>query len=531
MVIADLFNQNGLFDNRYQLVKRLSDEGATADVWLAIDTLTLDKKLNDEDNGESVTIEDSGTRVAIKIYRPKNALDVEGESLFVKEFKTAYNCQHENLLAPTGYGITNDIPYLVMPYCGKGSAENLVGKMTEEKEIWKFLRQTASGLAYLHTCKPPIIHQDIKPGNILIDDNGNYRITDFGISAKRDYNAESYLDNKNSGTTDYMPSERFQDGSNTLPIPESDIWSLGATAFELITGRSPFGDNGGKAQQRNAPIPRIDVDISKELKQIIYSCLDANVTNRPTASALAELSKNKATNRNRIKAVALTCSILAITLAGAFTWWNLRTDSYQHTDFFEVFIGTWVYDYPDGTTSEKIKYDESGFFHAIYHQYITGVDENLTGLYRIDTISGNPHLIGRYQIKDGRRMSLDWTITAFNELQVSYVINKTPENNACGQRFTYSRLLDVITVKKRENASMEASTLIPNKIISYNSSDKSLLTEPIVVKPTILSFKSHDTTIAKVDIIKRLITGIKSGQTYIDVVTTEGTAVVEVNVQ
>ena len=524
-------DNNRLFDGRYHLLKRLSEEGATADVWLAIDTLTLEKKLNDGDDVVTIVDEDSGTRVAIKIYRPKNALDVEGESLFVKEFKTAYNCQHENLLAPTGYGITNDIPYLVMPYCGKGSAENLVGKLTEEKEIWKFLRQTASGLAYLHTCKPPIIHQDIKPGNILIDDNGNYRITDFGISVKRDYNSDNYLDDKDSGTDEYMSPERCRDGISSLPILESDIWSLGATAFELITGRTPFGSHGGNAQKRDTPIPKIEVPVSKELKRVIYSCLDANITHRPTASALAEFSKNKPTNRNRIKTIALTCSILVIILAGAFTWWSLKTDSNQHKDLFEVFIGTWVYDYPDGTTSEKIKYDESGFFHAIYHQYLTGVDENLTGLYRIDTISEEPHLIGLYQIKDGRRMSLDWTITAFNELQVSYIINKTPENNACGQRFTYSRLLDEITVKKRENAPLPLSTLIPNRIISYNGSDKSLLTEPIVVKPTILSFKSHDTTIAKVDLKKRLIIGIESGQTYIDVVTTVGTAVIEVNVR
>lgn len=523
-----LVKDHTLFDNRYRLVERLSDEGATADVWLAIDTLTLDKKKCVEDDAEAVADVDSATRVAIKIYRPKNALDVEGESLFVKEFKTAYNCQHENLLTPTGYGIANDIPYLVMPYSGKGSVGNLVGKLTDEKEIWKFLRQTASGLAYLHSCTPPIIHQDIKPGNILIDDNGNYRISDFGISVKKDYSNDGYLDDKDSGTADYMPPERF-DG-NLTPLPESDIWSLGATAFELITGKTPFGDLGGNAQKRNAPIPKINVQISKELKQIIYSCLDTNVTNRPTASVLVELSKNRATNRNRIKAIALTCSILAVILTGAFAWWSLRTDSNQHKDLFEVFIGTWVYDYPDGTTSEKIKYDESGFFHAIYHQYITGVDENLTGLYRIDTISGKPHLIGRYRIKDGRRMSLDWTITAFNELQVSYIINKTPENNACGQRFTYSRLLNVITVKKRESVPLVASTLIPNKIISYNGSDNSLLKDPLVVKPTLLRYKSHDTTIAKVDLKNRLITGIKSGQTYIDVVTTEGTAVVEVNV-
>ena len=55
-------NENSLFDNRYRLVKRLSDEGATADVWLAIDTLTLDKKLNNDDNEETVADENSGTQ-------------------------------------------------------------------------------------------------------------------------------------------------------------------------------------------------------------------------------------------------------------------------------------------------------------------------------------------------------------------------------------------------------------------------------------------------------------------------------------
>ena len=522
MISEDLLNQNGLFDNRYRLVKRLSDEGATADVWLAIDTFMLEKKIDDEDDTGGVAVEDSGTRVAIKIYRPKNALDVEGESLFVKEFKTAYNCQHENLLTPTGYGIAIDIPYLVMPYCSKGSVENLVGKLTDEKEIWKFLRQTASGLAYLHSCKPPIIHQDIKPGNILIDDNGNYRISDFGISVKRDYSNDSYLDDKDSGTTDYMPPERFED--NLVPRPASDIWSLGATLFELITGKAPFGEDGGSAQLSGSGLPKIDVPISKELKQIIYSCLDAKITERPTASILAEaVVEQKPKNRTKIPILAVITLIIAI--IGTFIWWSLKTDSgHNNKDYMKVFAGTWVYDNPEIQTSEKIEYDTSGIFHAVYYQGITDINENVTGIYHIDDISGVPHLVGHYRIKDGRSMTLDWTITAFNQLQVSYIINKTPDNNAGGQRFTYSKLLKEISLQAGESVS-----LVPNEILSDSFLACNDQGETLVLKPMLLSYHSHDSIIAQIDSIG-IITGLKHGRTYIDVVTTEGTAVVEVNV-
>ncbi len=522
MILEDLLNQNELFDNRYRLVKRLSDEGVTADVWLAIDTFTLEKKIDDEDDTGGVAVEDSGTRVAIKIYRPKNALDVEGESLFVKEFKTAYNCQHENLLTPTGYGIAIDIPYLVMPYCSKGSVENLVGKLTDEKEIWKFLRQTASGLAYLHSCKPPIIHQDIKPGNILIDDNGNYRISDFGISVKRDFSNGNYLDDKDSGTTDYMPPERCAD--NMVPRPESDIWSLGATLFELITGKTPFGEDGGSAQLSGSGLPQIDVPISKELKRIIYSCLDPNITERPTASILAE-AVEKQIPKNRTKPFILVLVTLFIAIIGTFIWWHLKADSsHNNEDYIRVFAGTWVYDNPEIQTSEKIKYDTSGIFHAVYHQDITNIDENVTGIYCINSISGKPHLIGHYRIKDGRSLTLDWTITAFNQLQVSYIINKTPDNNAGGQRFTYSKLLDEISLQKGESITLASNEILSDSFLAFNDQG-----EMQVLRPMLLSYHSHDSIIAQIDSIG-IITGLKHGRTYIDVVTTEGTAVVEVNV-
>lgn len=513
MVIADLLNQNGLFDNRYRLIKRLSDEGATADVWLAVDTFTLDKRLNDENNVETVADEDSGTRVAIKIYRPKNALDVEGESLFVKEFKTAYNCQHENLLAPTGYGIANDIPYLVMPYCGKGSAENLVGKMIDEKEIWKFLQQTAAGLAYLHSCKPPIIHQDIKPGNILIDDNGNYRITDFGISVKREYISDSFLDDKDSGTADYMPPERFE--NNGVPWPESDIWSLGATVFELITGKSPFGDDGGKAQLAKATMPKIEAPISNSLKRLIYKCINSRVTERPTAEALVKLAKNHGRDNHRIMSIASL--ILAFLILGFFVLWSLKSEAYPKKDFIDLFAGTWVFDHPELGLWEKNEYMEQGLFHSqwVSHDRVFDFEENGYGRYWVK----NMNFKAKFRVKDGKIIEPNWDIENINELEFTFI------DVEGASRFTYNRVLDEVELLSGSTGQLKSQFLVPKAMTSINS-----LGESSIVKPKFLKYKSHDEKIAHVDSITGSFTGLNHGRTYIDVVTTEGTAAVEVNV-
>ena len=165
--------------------------------------------------------------VAIKMYRPKNALDIEGEQRFRDEFKIAYDCHHANLLQPTSFSIFNGIPYLVLPFCKLGSSEQLIGKTQTSDELWKFILDVSSGLERLHSNQPQIIHQDIKPANILIDNSHNYTITDFGISSQSEKSHKGYYDDENSGTLAYMAPERFEKGQS--PTPASDVWALGAT--------------------------------------------------------------------------------------------------------------------------------------------------------------------------------------------------------------------------------------------------------------------------------------------------------------
>lgn len=110
----------------------------------------------------------------------------------------------------------------------------------------------------MHEQEPPVIHQDIKPDNILIDISGRYLLTDFGISIKaRNTLRKSIMKTEGSvGTLAYMGPERFS--KYPLPIKASDVFSLGATLYELLTGMVPFGEHGGLLLQHGAEIPVLE---------------------------------------------------------------------------------------------------------------------------------------------------------------------------------------------------------------------------------------------------------------------------------
>ena len=153
--------KNGdIFAEHYQL-KKLLGVGSFGEVWLARNIL-------------------ADVDVAIKLY---GLLDDNGIKDFREEFKLAYKLHHPNLLHLNHFDVFGQCPFLVMPYCPKGSSASLKGKISE-KQIWRFIRDVSCGLMFLHNQNPPIIHQDIKPDNILIGDDDKFIISDFGISRK-----------------------------------------------------------------------------------------------------------------------------------------------------------------------------------------------------------------------------------------------------------------------------------------------------------------------------------------------------------
>lgn len=264
-----------LFAERYKLEKLLG-RGGFAEVWLANDNLT-------------------SVQVAVKVYAPGSGLDDAGITLFTQEFSLVFDMNHTNLLRPTHFDCWNRMPYLILPYCKNGSAFSYLtndNRITED-DCWNMLHDVAAGLAYLHDKVPPLIHQDIKPDNILISDEGHYMITDFGISARiRSTIRNGMAQEQSGGTLAYMGPERFS--ATPKPIMASDVWSLGAMMYELMTGGTPpFGNHGGILQKNGADIPIIEEDFSQELKDIVYSCLAKETWERPSAKSIEETAYNK----------------------------------------------------------------------------------------------------------------------------------------------------------------------------------------------------------------------------------------------
>ena len=255
-----------LFNDRYRLIREIS-RGSFGEVWLAQD--------------ERLDLE-----VAVKVYI---ALDSRGIEEFKTEYKVAYTLNHPNLLHAHHFDVCGNRPFLVMPFC-PSSAVALIGQ-TDEQTAWRFIRDVTAGLDFLHGQN--IVHRDIKPDNILCDAEGHFLITDFGISVKMRStlrrNSTRKMDTNAAGTIGYMAPELFS--SNPDAVMATDIWALGASLYEMITGELPFMGQGGVMQLHGAEVPELKGDFSLALKDTLAACLAKETWDRPTADRLHEFAK------------------------------------------------------------------------------------------------------------------------------------------------------------------------------------------------------------------------------------------------
>lgn len=265
--------QDTLFHNRYRLLRKLG-RGSFGEVWRAHDEV-------------------ADIDIAVKIYI---ALDERGIEDFRQEFKNVHRLNHPNLLRPEHYDVADSRPFLVMQLCN-GSVERQIGDMSEE-DMWHFIHDVASGLSYLHSHE--IIHRDIKPDNILLSTSGEFMISDFGISTRmqssmRRSSVRQKQDMDIAGTITYMAPELFS--KNPLTVKATDIWALGATMYEVLTGDILFLGQGGILQLKGAEIPDLPDAYSHDLRTLITDCLSLNTWDRPTAEELYTYVDAKIKNR------------------------------------------------------------------------------------------------------------------------------------------------------------------------------------------------------------------------------------------
>jgi len=261
------FKAGDVFNERY-ILEKLIGVGGFADVWKATDTYS--KK---------------NSTIALKIY---TRLDEDGINTLAEEYDRMKNISHPNLLKADHFDRWENIPYLEMKFCPGGSLDKRIGKVDSSEAI-AIIRDLAEGLRFLH--QNDIIHQDIKPANVLIDDKGRYLLSDFGISSKsktklsKSVNAAS---KNTSMTEDYAPPEKFSSKvDDRKPDRKGDIFSFGISMYELITGYLPF-DN--LATGRQLQYDNVDIDFSgiadEKIRGIIMLCMQRNREDRPSASEI-----------------------------------------------------------------------------------------------------------------------------------------------------------------------------------------------------------------------------------------------------
>jgi serine/threonine-protein kinase len=261
----------------YRLVRRLGG-GGIGEVFLAVQLFS--------------TPDDALRTVALKAIRPEMLASPRHRLVMENDIRIAALLDHPHIVRILHVGPADGALYYTMPFFPGGSlAERIDRKPLPSGEAAALLLPVAQAVAYLHRQSTPVIHLDLKPGNILLDREGKPQVADFGLARFLQAEDGRQVTLRPAGTPEYMAPEQF-DG---WVSPACDIYGLGAILYEMLTGRPPFvgatwGETMRQAREQEPVPPRaLNATVDRGLEAICLKCLEKDPAHRYlTALELAE---------------------------------------------------------------------------------------------------------------------------------------------------------------------------------------------------------------------------------------------------
>jgi serine/threonine protein kinase len=252
-----------------------------------------------------------GRLCAIKEIWPAPGISAESlaqaREQFLREASTLARLDHPNLPKVSDYFTqaevdeADDVPappvaidrdYLVMDYVPGQDLQQLVqqahreGQFLEEREVLRWMTQLCDALAYLHSQEPPVLHRDVKPGNVKLTPDGRIKLVDFGLVKPLDPQDPNTITGlRGIGSLPYTPIEQYA-GELGHTDTRSDLYSLGATLYHLLTGRPPASAQDRFLDPEAMLSPRqANPAISPEVERAILVALALHPKDRPESVA------------------------------------------------------------------------------------------------------------------------------------------------------------------------------------------------------------------------------------------------------
>lgn len=234
--------------------------------YVAVKEFFMSDYCNREESTCAVSIPSVGSREMVEKYKSK----------FVKEAQTIAELDNPHIVPIYDVFEENGTAYYVMKYIGGGSLSSLVkkGEALPVDVALKYVRQVAEALAYCH--ERNIAHLDVKPGNILIQD-GVAVLIDFGISKHYNEDGDQTSSTPIGISKGYAPLEQYKKGGVTTFSPVTDIYSLGAVLFRLVTGQTPPDAD----EVNEEGLPEFPSDIPQYVQDAITAAMQPKKKDRP----------------------------------------------------------------------------------------------------------------------------------------------------------------------------------------------------------------------------------------------------------